>query len=368
MRKLILLFSVLLLSCLRQTQDDGNPAIISIDVSGKETPSKDAEVTSIIPLETSDYCLLSWIGDLRFNRNQIYILNNNRFKNPGVFLFDHEGRFVSKTKVGKGPGEMIEPYAFTIIDSKAQIFVHDQAQSTAFIFDSGLNFVQKINKDYTFMSQLEHIVQDTFLVAHHIPVSREDLDEQFYSLTLYADDFKWIKHLDILLNRNQSLHLTHSISRFDDEILFLAPYRYEVYTLDNQEAKVKYLLDFGNTSLPADKLHLLSDDDYSEIMERGELVLPVSIFQTKEYVVLQVGYLMKPMIYLISKQNHRVFHLNLQNILPESCFLHDVTPDGIFVTYSQAYDFVEFQNDTGLYQDNHISEGDNPVVFLFEIK
>ena len=234
MRKSVLLLFLfaIMLSCNSKYSDtDFKPEVIEIDIDDKNRAQLIVSEVDVIPLETSENCLIGFFGEAKYFNDQIYVLNNNRFIQPTLFVFDDRGNFIRKTIIGKGPGEVIEPFAFAINKEDSTIILHDQAQNPTFVFDLDLNFIRKIKHDYIFNSNFTHIRRDTFLIAHHIPKDRNNNpgEGEYYTYTLYTEEFTKAKHLDILVKGNQRISLHASVSVINNEALFVAPYNYNIY-------------------------------------------------------------------------------------------------------------------------------------------
>jgi len=56
----------------------------------------------VVKLETTDECLIPYITNVFFSENRIFVKTNT----PQVFIFDNEGNFINKLKLGNGPGEI----------------------------------------------------------------------------------------------------------------------------------------------------------------------------------------------------------------------------------------------------------------------
>ncbi|MFA5817518.1 MAG: 6-bladed beta-propeller, partial [Bacteroidales bacterium] len=107
--------SVLVASCTNRDPGLGkNPEVIKINIDDKKRPLLNVSIEDVVPLETSQNSLLGYQAKVKYFNNRFYILNNNRFEQPTLFVFDERGHFLKKTIRGKGPGEVIEPFAFTI--------------------------------------------------------------------------------------------------------------------------------------------------------------------------------------------------------------------------------------------------------------
>ena len=133
------------------------------------------------------------------------------------------------------------------------------------------------------------------------------------------------------------------------------------------EAIVRYLLDFGKHGLTQDELSEVSDKEFRSLMTSGELVMPLSIFQTKEYLIFQIIYREKSFVFVQSLKKKRIYCLNDSNVLPNDFILRGVTKSGILYGYLEADRFIEFQESTGMYKSIKAKDEDNPFVILFTI-
>ena len=77
---------------------------------------------AIIPLETSDHCLISKIDKIEIADNCIYIQDNLA---QSIYIFDMEGKYINKiNRRGQGPGEYANLSYMTVTDSTIVILDH----------------------------------------------------------------------------------------------------------------------------------------------------------------------------------------------------------------------------------------------------
>jgi len=367
------LFLFLVFSCNNESKPDQEPEIIRIDIKDNTRKQLNLSDLHTIPLETNKKSLIGDVGRSRFFNNRFYILNKNRFKKPTLFAFDTKGKLINKTKIGKGPGEVIEPFAFAINQENSTIVLHDQAQNPSFVYDLDLNFKSKIKHDYIFNYDFYHIAKDTFLVYHHIPKVRDHnpSEEDCYSYTLYTEGFTKAKHLEILVHGDQRIHLHTPVSIRNKEVYFVAPYNYNIYQLLNGESLVRYTLDFGNLSFSTNELKTMSDDDYRDFISSGKRAAVGGIYKSKEFLVILTVIDGKAYTFFRSLKNGEIYCLNDlidSNLLPSDLLLWGVTNDGSFYGLLEPEQMLEFQKSSGKFKEYDVDENDNPYIFLFKVR
>ena len=113
MRFLLLILFLILFGC-KNGSIDSDPAIeINInldDLAGESLPQLTLE--SIVHLETNDSSIVGNLDYLELYNDHVYILDSD--KSRAAFAFSKDGAFIKKTPYGKGPGEMVNPFAFYI--------------------------------------------------------------------------------------------------------------------------------------------------------------------------------------------------------------------------------------------------------------
>jgi len=372
-KSLLLLFGfAILTSCSDNNPGSKNgPEIIEIDVKNKNRVKLNISLEDVIPLETSPNSIIGYVGMVKYFKNRYYVLNNNRFKKPTLFAFDSKGDLINKTVIGKGPGEVIEPFAFAINEENSIIILHDQAQNPSYIYDLDLNFIRRIKHEHIFNSDFYHVNKDTFLVAHHVPKDRSNnpADSECYTYTIYTEGFTEAKHLDILVKGNQGLSLLKPVSAFNKEILFVAPYNYNIYQLKKGNVTIRYTLDFGDLAFSPNELRTISDDDYGDYVGSGKRIAVGGIYKTKNYLAILTVYEGKALTFFQSLKSKKIYCLDDcvdSNIIPQGFIIWGVTDDGAFYGLVEPEEMIEFKKKTGNFNEYSVDENDNPYILIFK--
>jgi hypothetical protein len=123
---LFVMFSCLILACTEQKSSSNADHIIYFDTK-KSLDRFDMEnltngTFSIIPLETTDDCLIANIDKIEIKNNRIYIMDQLA---QSVYVFDMDGKYLDKIhKHGQGPGEYTNLSYMTVTDSSIIVIDH----------------------------------------------------------------------------------------------------------------------------------------------------------------------------------------------------------------------------------------------------
>jgi hypothetical protein len=125
-KKLLVILSCLILACNTEHKEDVADNVIYFDTkkSIEEYDMKDLTdgTFSIIPLETTDECLVAKIDKIEIKDNRIYIMDKTAHS---VYVFDMDGKYLNKIyKRGQGPEEYTNLSYMTVTDSSVIILDH----------------------------------------------------------------------------------------------------------------------------------------------------------------------------------------------------------------------------------------------------
>lgn len=146
---LLFLFFLITDSCVQNANKNYRNDLITINI---DTVISDAPIHfstlfsdfQIIPLELNEESVIDNIQKLKFVNDTFYIFNGGRIKT--VFLFSKHGKYLNKIcRIGKGPGEYLEPINFDIDEKDKKIFVYDWAGKKLNIYGTDGNYLHNIN-------------------------------------------------------------------------------------------------------------------------------------------------------------------------------------------------------------------------------
>jgi hypothetical protein len=119
---------------------------------------------SIIPLETTDECLIVEIDEIEIQNNRIYIMDDDT---QSVYVFDMDGKYLNKIhSYGQGPGEYINLSYMTVTDSL--IIIIDRIAEKQIKYNTfSLQFVKEESifekiwtKDIFYMNETVYYIND----------------------------------------------------------------------------------------------------------------------------------------------------------------------------------------------------------------
>ena len=229
-----------------------------------------------------------------------YILDNLRSK--AVLAFSDKGTFIAKTKPGRGPGELIDPYALYLDKLSDRVYVWDQRGAAM----------------HQFNARLEHLGQEKFA----IPLSAFLLLENNRTLihTHYYQDsvFKVIGADHETVEQSFIPDLSYpwgtgifrSISTHKRTLL-ITPYNYHIYQLADGEINPLYYLDFGSYKLTPDDIENKDIGGVIALQKQGERVSSLNdISEGDSFLSFRVYFKSEELNYAYAFGEDKVFLLN----------------------------------------------------------
>lgn len=150
MKLLLSLCVLLLISC-------GDRSVhMNLDNLSKLNPKYEYPLDSIvdrmeiIPLETSNKCLIENIVSFAESNNYYYILSG---KNQALYKFDKTGKFISKIgNKGQGPGEYVSIDQIEVNNTLGIVYVLDYLGQSILLYDLDDNYIRsyKLPEDHSY--------------------------------------------------------------------------------------------------------------------------------------------------------------------------------------------------------------------------
>ena len=244
-----------------------------IDISPMLSDSID-----IIPLETTDECLLSSIDRLTFYKGHFYILDATR---RNIFVFDESGRFVRKIgKQGGGPGEYSAISFFDIMGDS--IFVSSRLGFKCIIYNGETNdiisyFAPKISRLNGFC-----LNGDAYFMTNYEKVDRKNFNLCKFDLSTGKVVDKFIPFNDKLAKYSNA-GLMNNVSKYKDSVYVIYPYNDTIYQVTKESVVPLYKIHFTARNLPDDIQPI--DGDYIQALFKGGFVGGLDYIQvSKDYI------------------------------------------------------------------------------------
>lgn len=218
----------------------------------------------VVPLETSDKCLIGNISQIEILNDTMYVLDSNIAK--ALFVFDNNGKFIRKIgTVGKGPGEYINPLSFTLDEKNSQIQILDRRKIMKFNNNGKLIGEIILNKGDApkYIACLDGV---TF-VDHQIFKSRESshllssIDNSGKTLN------KWLPYETYAKGFKQPLNTTNHLIKTANNIKYIKPMLDTIFCIANNTIKPYIAISSQNMLTTSDIKEMNQIDDVLKLMD-----------------------------------------------------------------------------------------------------
>jgi len=360
--KLVFLIIPLFFSCCARNDEISNH-IVEIDINqnvNKNLP--ELEILDIVPLETNDSSIFGDISAIEYYSGKIYMLDI--FNTKSVLVFNKEGDFINKTELGKGPEEIINPFAFCVDKKNKHILVWDQTLKEMFTFDLNLNFVSRKSVPQLVVLEFAKLANDAILVRSHF--------NQDSAFTLYSPNLTSVRNQYIKDFKYDGVEgLSRSISSYERTFL-ISSFNYNIYELTESGVHCEFFFDFGTYQITEEDVKENGLQGTWKLINTGEKVSgPHEIDASKNYLLFHVFYKNKKIFYLKSLDKDLIYRLNdyfVSNELP-NCEIRGVIDNDTFYGVVKPNDLIEFQNNTArILFEKDLNPQQNPLIISFSIK
>lgn len=250
----ILLSTVLLFMVCSCATSDVLPCADLNSLEGKECSVSVDDIYSsveIIPMETSDSCLLSYPGVVAFDDNGFLVLDRGN-----VYRFDNKGRFVNRIgRLGHGYGEYVNANSVNW-DCKRKIVFVGTFANEIYKYDFSGKFLGK----FSVSGGDDALLTSDWCEAlglYVCEIRKYSQNGVEVLLTTWTQDGKKVGSYpvykdDKTVDRNYTE--TGSLRAVTDGVLFKLPFCNTVYKLTKEGLSECFELDFGSHSMTRDLL------------------------------------------------------------------------------------------------------------------
>lgn len=367
-----ILMGVVLFSCKRnhEHQNDGIK-VIKIDTEDKQIGNP-IKIREVIPLETSKECLIGTSKNVVFWNNRIIVLDDRGSK--ALFIFDETGKLLFKTRTGKGPGEVIAPYAFNINKRDTTILLYELMGERFLRFDFNGNMVDFktiTNKTNLNIKDFYLLGRDTLLIFHAIRSDYAKDDPRRTTCSLLTDELSKVQQFDITLNKNkQSFYVTNPAAVTANQVLFVVPWCYDIYELTGTDYRIKYTFDFGDAAFSAEQREGLPALELFQLMGKSKKVgCLVSVMSINDLLIIDAAFGGGSQLFLHSLTKGRTINLDnyIQRGLLPKCRVWGLKEDGCMYALVEPEDFMKFNDQNQGYCHYKITINSNPILISFQI-
>ena len=345
------------------------PEIISFSLDNEEAPMLRLKIKKLIQLEYTENSTIGYIFKLVLYKDKYYILDP--FSSKAAFVFDSNGKFINKTKLGQGPGELPNPFSMFIDKQNNQILIYDQMKSAIVTFDTELNYLEEKDIGRKYILDFAKIQTDTFLIRHRMRKRELPEGSEDYVYSFYTENFEKVKHFDLILKDNTyPSGMSEPFSITNNEVLFISAWNYNVYSLVGDSISVKYVVDFGEYNFSNEDMLTLPVDEMNQQKYDGLRVANFnSLIKTDNYLVLSSFVREENMAFFHSFKTGNGYNLDdciKKGLIPQ-CHMYGSLAPNTFYAVVKPEDLLEFDKSNKLIPGVEVTIDDNPYIIIFEI-
>lgn len=271
---LILLFTILIMSCQSKKIDNDAFNIIKIDIDNisKESINDWFDSIELIPLASTNNSFIKEVCKITKFNNNYYILDNWLHT---VFIFDSIGDYINSTQhlKGAGPNEYVSLIDFDIDKSNGNLHILDPVSHKIRIYDRNLSPIvsSNINRKMLPLQYFKHIKDSLYIF--YCP-ARETGEP---TIKFYTTKGEKILKKEMPTVIKEAAYLPNTLYspfyEFNDNLIFTQKYpNNEAFTIDTKKLLVKKHLryDFNEHTFNLESLKELKSkklDDYTNYIE-----------------------------------------------------------------------------------------------------
>lgn len=340
-----------------------------------------------IPLETADDFLIGRIKKLIFDNSYIYIFDDISNK---LYQFYESGKYANQIgNIGEGPKEYMKISSFSIDSETGNIFIYCEIKQSVFEYDSsgdllnikrvglGVNDIFYAKNTYWYYASRtpnESFYRETFPMQYRlVGIDKNELRKEYLP-------FEYNSHF---LKTALTSSGENCFYLYNDKIRFKETSTNYVYEI-NDSIYAVYSIDFGKYTIPVDFYEKSADITEEKIrnIENSNYCQLSDFFETDKYIYINYSishydYIICSSLYLKdNKQTINLGHVWINYIDNISVPRIISTKNNDFIGYLDADEIktmIATNNNKLLSQkmldlDEKLSEADNPVICIIEMK
>ncbi len=268
-----------------------------------------------IKLETSEDCLFGEIDQIEIFDNSIFILDCSNAMS--LLEFDLEGRFLRKFgKIGKGPGEYIKPMNFSIDKQGKKILVFDDRLKRITYFNRNGSFYKDIK--IPFITREICVLDSNTIICNNRKAQNKGnkLGVYCHFLTQISSHGELISNLhpyneDVLGLRYRDNTDFYSSN---NNVLYHNSLGDTIYRVQKKVITPKYVIDFGNKSLPEGFDRNIDFREFKEKykgVDKNYAMFLGKFYEFKNKLYFQIKYKDRPIDCIYYQANNSVVYGNL---------------------------------------------------------
>ncbi len=360
-----LLFIAILVSC---SNKENSIVIHPLD---SDFDSFSIRVINTIQLSNQGKALIGSIDELLLYKNNLFVLDKKKISS--LLIFNLEGVLVKRIPRGKGPGELVNPENFAIINEK--LVVLDQIQMKHYSLNGQFDYSIKLPEGWFAWSILS-IENNMVLLYGSASLENSIHPTELETFHIVDDKFSKCSHSYYSIDK-EFTHFTENqpASYYNGRILLSGRPSNYIYELDGTDFKKKYFVDFGDLNFTKSDIDKGYQNFYSLYRNGQRFGLLDNIIENQSLIHFIYGAFIGgkggAVSIIYSKEHNkaaRFIDILKNEGLPKMTVSYAV--DEKLICFFQPGDLSEEEikriNSSGLFEST-ITSNSNPVVVIIEV-
>lgn len=343
------------MGCSNNKSNVSSCEIIKVDLVDKSNHNLSVKIESVIKLETKEDVLIGSIEKVESFDEKVYILDRQYSKT--LFVFDLKGNFIAKTKLGKGPAEVINPTVFNIDRQHNKVLLWDQNLSSMFTYDLELNYI-KTEKYGVLLRDFTYISKDTAFAMSY-KLDENGANKKVTTYSSFSGDFsKSYGHFLPVKLDDESQITKKPISTYK-RILFIKPWDYNIYEYKNNAIRPVYKGDFGRYMFSDEEMATPNHKKWDKVKSGDKLACLFDLNESENFLTFGTYFRKNIRTIIYSKLDGKSTLLNplLKNSKLPKCEFYNVSNP-------EDDTFIGVVTDDKYCKDSY---NDNPVLIIVKI-
>ncbi|MBI9063121.1 MAG: 6-bladed beta-propeller [Marinilabiliaceae bacterium] len=344
------------------------------------------EEVKYVSLETNDKSVIGSVSNVAISDSKIFIADPYISSSIKVFESD-SGRYMFSLKPsGKGPNEFLSMLTFNINESNKEIVINDDRMSKLVHFDFNGNFIRSQKSKFRF-NEFCFLSQGKMIFHTHKRNNVFCDGIKNYGI-LIQDSISQITKKGARFNestRDVTFSGFNSFCQNIDAITYNFPLSNEIYVIENDTIRNKYVVDFCENNLPKDfdvnktdrqfsKKYQVKDSDYA-------FIYPDGVFEDSIVLHFNVLYKTKLInVFYFKRSGKTLYAYGIKPDMNEFILMGKYVGniDGKLITYVSGQELYQYsrwlmQNENTISQEvvdklDNIVESDNGMLGILKFK
>jgi len=316
MKNLILLLTLFIgISCTSGERENTSVKSFSInpETATNVHLSKIVNDVSFVKLESKKGSFIGRIEKIVFTKDRIFILD--AYSSLKLFVYDLQGNFLFNIdNYGRGPGEFMGPYDFTINYDTGEIIIYDANEIKLSFYDiNDGTFIEDKLLDFRFRRFESFNNQFVFYTDNRV-------NRQICCNIIITDND--LNIIDEKLKIEEEMRgvfflMPMNFSRYKQNLFFTPHSDYTVYHFSNKNFNPYIKLDFGKYNAPEAYYKKYEDND-DRWEARGDGVYNVSNYMESENFSFFIYWINRTTYYyLSSRTGNQIFHTTNEKLIDD---------------------------------------------------